>query len=93
MAMTLKQRGVRAASIIRDDVFIDAINAVDEQILKEFKACSTSDTENILELKRLQVTLVNFIQFFETAMKTGQMEDGKLINIEKERKWRNLMKR
>jgi len=85
--MDIKLRARRAQQILGDSVFKEAVEAIDQEILREFRACKANDPERLTAIKGMQDTLVRFVEYFERAMRTGQMEEGKLINIEKARKW------
>ena len=85
--MDIKLRARRAQQILGDSVFKEAIEVIDQEILREFRACKVNDSERLTAIKGMQDTLVRFVEYFERAMRTGQMEEGKLINIEKARKW------
>ncbi len=91
--MNLQQRAKRAAQILDDDVFKEAVEALDQEILRQFKACQPEETEVLAEIKRKQASLVQLVKHFETALKTGMMEEGKLVELKKRRTWQKLMSR
>ena len=91
--MDAKLRAKRAVQILNDDVFKEAVDAIDQEILREFRSCKVDDPSRLTAIKGMQDILVRFVQHFETALKIGKIEEGKLIDIEKARKWQKLLNR
>ena len=70
--MEQTQRAKRAEQIYHDDVFIEAFEAINDELIREWKTCHPGEVERLLEIKRMQTCLEKFVVHFENAMKAGK---------------------
>lgn len=90
-----QQRGIEAQRVLDSEVFKDAMNMLDAQIVQQWKACPVTDKEGAM----LLLQLAKIKNKFESVL-VGLIETGKLatheINLNAERnesKARKLMRR
>ena len=76
-------RGKRAEALLRDDLVIEAFEALEKASISAFDKASLGSPEELMMAKAQRVTALNFRRFFSTVIKTGKIADEKLRNQQK----------
>jgi hypothetical protein len=82
------ERGRRAAHILQDDLFKEAADHIDAECFRQFKTVHPTDAEALKQVAGIQYLHTKYKAFLSAAV-----QDGKLAQLEVERKKKTLKER
>ena len=77
-------RGLRAAEILNNEVFQEAISAIRDEVVKQWESCPARDKEGKEALWQLMKTTSKFEGLLKGYIETGKLATEQLKRFEKE---------
>lgn len=86
-------RAQRAAEILDNEVFQEAMKAIKDEVVSQWEACPIRDAEGKEALWQLMKTTTKFEGLLRGYVETGKLATEQLKRFEKERGLRGLLRR